>query len=69
MPYNCQIRNIPGRENHLQENYKRHWMKCGNIIHDLWMWIPDNLGFSRCAVPLYVVVVIFRKRMFIGSGI
>ena len=51
------------RGNHLQENYRRHWIKCGNIIHDLWMWIPDDLGFSRCAMPLYVIVVIFRKNV------
>ena len=36
-------------------------MKYKNIIYDVWIWIMNDLGFSRYVVPLYVVVVIFRK--------
>ena len=32
------------------------------------MQILDNLSFSRCAAPLHVVAVIFRKRILTESG-
>jgi len=29
------------------------------------MQIPDNFGFSLYVVPLHVIVIIFRQRIFI----
>jgi len=40
----------------------------GNIIYDIQILIPNDLGFSRCAVPLHVIIVIFRKRILMRSG-
>jgi len=38
-----------------------------NIIQHVQMQILDDLGFSRCAVPLHVLAVIFRKRILTES--
>jgi len=54
----CQIINIPERGNSLWQNYRR-WIMHENIIYDVWMQITNDLGFSKCAVPLYIAVVIF----------
>ena len=32
---------------------------CENIIYNVWMQITNDLGFIKCAVPLYIAVVIF----------
>jgi len=59
---------MSGRKNHLQENYRRYWKRYRNIIYDVWMQILNDLGFSGYVVSLYVVVVIFRKRILMESG-
>jgi len=41
----------------------------GNIIHDMWMQISDDLGFSRYAASLDIVVVIFEEKVLRENGI
>ena len=36
-------------------------MKYENIIYDVQIQILDDLGFRKCTVPLYTIVVIFKK--------
>ena len=66
--YSCQIRNMSERENNPQKNYRRHWIKCENIISNMQMQIANNLGFSRCSIFLHVIVIIFQERILMRSG-
>ena len=45
---------MPRRENYLQENYGRYWKSMGTLYN-----------VCRYAAPLYVIIVIFRKRILI----
>jgi len=42
-------------------------MRYGNFISNVWIQIANNLSFSIHAVSLYVIVVIFGKKVPMGN--
>jgi len=44
-------------------------MRYRNFISDVWIQIVNDLVFSIYTAPLYVIVVIFRKKVLMGNKI